>query len=128
MEAVTYLNTSIQIINENGDIKISITEENDEILQGFTLKARRKRLRRLKYHQKCLEASLNSLKNMYQKDCMTIIILQRALLSQALTDSIRTQHEEGQIVTDNGGCFTCKKLISCTFDVCLVIFLVLFIS
>ena len=53
-----------------------------------------------------------------------IIILQRALLSQALTDSIRTQHEEGQIVKDNGGCFTCKILFSCTFDVCLVVFLV----
>ena len=36
------------MINENGDIKISITEENDEILEGFTLKARRERLRRLK--------------------------------------------------------------------------------
>ena len=59
---------------------------------------------------------------------MMIFILHGALLSQALTDSIRTQHEEGQIVKDNGGCFTCKILISCTFDVCLVIFLVLFIS
>ena len=45
---ITYLNTSIQMINENGDIEILITEENDEILEGFTLKARRKRLRRLK--------------------------------------------------------------------------------
>ena len=34
--------------NENGDIEISVTEENDEILEGFTLEARRKRLRRLK--------------------------------------------------------------------------------
>ena len=42
MEAVTYSNTSIQIINTNRDFEISITEENDEILEGFTLNARRK--------------------------------------------------------------------------------------
>ena len=39
----------------------------------------------MKNHQNPLEASLNSLKNVYQKDCMMIIILHGALLSQALT-------------------------------------------
>ena len=34
--------------NENGDTEISITENINEILEGFTLKARRKGLRRLK--------------------------------------------------------------------------------
>ena len=51
-----------------------------------------------------------------------IIILHQALLSQVLTDSVRKQHEEGLIVKDNGGCFTC--MFSCNFDVCLVVFLV----
>ena len=59
---------------------------------------------------------------------MMIIILHGALLSQALTDSVKKQNEKGQIVKDNGECFTCKILFSCTFHVCLVIFLVLFIS
>ena len=51
-----------------------------------------------------------------------IIIMQEALLSQALTDSIRIHHEEGQIVKDNGGCFICKILFTGTFDVSFVIF------
>ena len=36
------------MIDENGDIKISITEKTNEILEGFVLKARRKCLKRLK--------------------------------------------------------------------------------
>ena len=56
-----------------------------------------------------------------------IIILHQALLSQVLTDSVRKQHEEGLIVKDNGGCFTCKILFSCNSCVFLVIFHVLLI-
>ena len=37
------------MIDGNGDIEFSITEENHDILEGFTVKARRKRLRTLKY-------------------------------------------------------------------------------
>ena len=59
---------------------------------------------------------------------MMIIILHGALLPQALTDSVRKQDQKGQIVKDIGEGFTCKILFSCTFDVCFVIFLVLFIS
>ena len=49
MEALTNLETSIQMIDENGDIEFSITEENHDKLEAFTVKARRKRLRTLKY-------------------------------------------------------------------------------
>ena len=49
MEALTNYETSIQMIDGNGDIEFSITEENHDILEGFTVKARRKRLRTLKY-------------------------------------------------------------------------------
>ena len=35
------------MINENGEIKTSIAEENNEILEGFTLGAREKCLRKL---------------------------------------------------------------------------------
>ena len=66
--------------------------------------------------------------NYIEKDCMMIIILHGALLSQALTDSVRKQNEKGQIVKDNGGCFTWKILFTGTFDVCFVIFLKLFLS
>ena len=38
---------TIDTIDEYGDIKIAITEETDHILQGFIVKAKRKRLRRL---------------------------------------------------------------------------------
>ena len=37
------------MIDGNGDIEFSITKENHDILEGFTVKARRKRLRTLKH-------------------------------------------------------------------------------
>ena len=40
-------------------------------------------------------------------------------MTQTLTDRARRQHEEGQIVQDNGGFFTRKILFSCTFS-CIV--------
>ena len=49
MEALTNYETSIQMIDGNGDIEFSITEENHDILEAFTVKARRKRLRTSKY-------------------------------------------------------------------------------
>ena len=45
--------------------------------------------------------------NCIEKDCMMIIIMHGALLSQALTDSARKQCEDWQIVKDNVGWFTC---------------------
>ena len=57
---------------------------------------------------------------------MIIIILHEAMLPQALPDSVRKQNEKGQIVKDNGGCFT-YKIFSCTFDVCVVNFCVVYL-
>ena len=44
MEVFTNLDTRIQMIEENEDIEFPITEENLEILEAFTVKARSKRL------------------------------------------------------------------------------------
>ena len=41
----------VENIDENGNIEIEITENNDFILQSFTVKASRKKLRRLKEHR-----------------------------------------------------------------------------
>ena len=38
---------AIDTIDENGYIEIAITEDTEDIFQGFTVKAKRKRLRRL---------------------------------------------------------------------------------
>ena len=71
----------------------------------------------IKPHWKPLEifeVSLNSCMNNISK-----WLYNGDLLSQALTDSVRKQYEYGQLVKDNGGCFTCKTLLSGTFDVCM---------
>ena len=48
-ETLPNLETSNQMIDENEAIEFSNTEENHEILEGFTVEVRRKRLRTLKY-------------------------------------------------------------------------------
>ena len=42
------MNAYIGTIDENGSIEIDISEEHGDILQAFTIRANRKRLRRLK--------------------------------------------------------------------------------
>jgi hypothetical protein len=42
------VNAYFGTIDENGSIEIEISEEHEEILQAFTIRASRKRLRRLK--------------------------------------------------------------------------------
>ena len=48
LEAIESVNAYIGTIDENGSIEIEISEEHEDILQAFTIRASRKRLRRLK--------------------------------------------------------------------------------
>ena len=48
LEAIESVNAYIGTIDENGSIEIEISEEHGDILQAFTIRASRKRLRRLK--------------------------------------------------------------------------------
>jgi hypothetical protein len=48
LQEITAYETTINMIDENGNIEIIIEEFNEDIFQSFTLKAKRKRLRRLK--------------------------------------------------------------------------------
>ena len=48
LEAIESVNAYIGTIDENGSIEIEISEEYGDILQAFTIRASRKRLRRLK--------------------------------------------------------------------------------
>jgi hypothetical protein len=41
-------NVDVETINENGNIEVEISESNDDILQDFTIRAKRKKIRRLK--------------------------------------------------------------------------------
>ena len=47
LENVHGFDVTIDTIDENGNIEIAITEEREDIFQGFIVKAKRKRLRRL---------------------------------------------------------------------------------
>lgn len=47
LENVNGFDVTIDTIDENGNIEIAITEETEDIFQGFIVKAKRKRLRRL---------------------------------------------------------------------------------
>jgi hypothetical protein len=38
----------VETIDENGNIKVEISESNDDILQAFTIRSKRKKMRRLK--------------------------------------------------------------------------------
>ena len=46
MKIVSF-DVAIDTIDENGNVEITITEDTDDIFQGFIVKAKRKRLRRL---------------------------------------------------------------------------------
>ena len=48
LQEINAYESSINMIDENGNIDIIIEEFNEDIFQSFTLKAKRKRLRRLK--------------------------------------------------------------------------------
>ena len=48
LQEINAYETTINMIDENGNIEIIIEEFNEDIFQSFTLKAKRKRLRRLK--------------------------------------------------------------------------------
>ena len=47
-EKISACESTIEMIDENGNIEIVIVEDNGKILQSFIVKAKRKRLRRLK--------------------------------------------------------------------------------
>ena len=87
----------------------------------------------MKHHWKPLKISKTLLKslwkveNIIKKDYMMIIIMHGPLISQTITESTWKQQEEGQMVKDNGGRFTCKILFLYTLDGCLTMFGVLFI-
>ena len=46
-ENIHGFDVAIDTIDDNGNIEITITEDTEDIFQGFTVKAKRKRLRRL---------------------------------------------------------------------------------
>ena len=49
LENVQGFDVTNDTIDENGNIEIAITEETDDVFQGFIVKAKRKRLRRLHF-------------------------------------------------------------------------------
>ena len=48
MEAIENFDAYVETIDENGYIGVEISKNNNEILQAFTIRAKRKKLRRLK--------------------------------------------------------------------------------
>jgi hypothetical protein len=46
LEAIENVDAYVETIDENGDIEVEISESNDDILQAFTIRA--KKMRRLK--------------------------------------------------------------------------------
>ena len=48
METLESFDTYVETVDENGNIEIEISENNEHVLQSFTVRARRKRLRTLK--------------------------------------------------------------------------------
>ena len=42
------IKATLEMIDDNGNMEIMITEDTQDMLQGFTVKARRRRLRKLK--------------------------------------------------------------------------------
>jgi hypothetical protein len=47
-EAIENVDAYAENIDENGNIEVEISESNDDILHAFTIKANRKKMRRLK--------------------------------------------------------------------------------
>ena len=47
-EAIEIADAYIETIDENGNIEIELSESTDELLQAFTIRAKRKKLRSLK--------------------------------------------------------------------------------
>jgi hypothetical protein len=47
LEAIENVEAYVETIDENGNIEVEISESNDDILQAFTIRAKRKKMRRL---------------------------------------------------------------------------------
>jgi hypothetical protein len=48
LEAIENVDAYVETIDENGNIEVELSETTDEFLQAFTIRAKRKKLRRLK--------------------------------------------------------------------------------
>ena len=48
MESIENVDAYVETIDENGNIEVELSETTDEFLQAFTIRAKRKKLRRLK--------------------------------------------------------------------------------
>ena len=48
LEAIEIADAYVETIDENGNIEIELSESTDELLQAFTIRAKRKKLRSLK--------------------------------------------------------------------------------
>ena len=48
LEAIENVDAYVETIDENGNIEVEISESNDDILQAFTIRAKRKKMRRSK--------------------------------------------------------------------------------
>ena len=48
LEAIENVDAYVETIDANGNIEVEISESNDDILQAFTIRAKRKKMRRLK--------------------------------------------------------------------------------
>jgi hypothetical protein len=48
LEAIDNVDAYVETIDENGNIEVELSETTDEFLQAFTIRAKRKKLRRLK--------------------------------------------------------------------------------
>ena len=59
LEAIESVNAYIGTIDENGSIEIEISEEHGDILQAFTIRANRKRLRTLKKVEDLVKRSIS---------------------------------------------------------------------
>ena len=73
-EELNACESTIEMINANGNIEIEVTETIGEIYQSFTLKAKRKRLRRLKEI-----AAFNVAKHIYSEDDLNILEMPKTL-------------------------------------------------
>ena len=73
-EELNACGSTIEMINANGNIEIEVTETSGEIYQSFTLKAKRKRLRRLKEI-----AAFNVAKHIYSEDDLDFLEMPKTL-------------------------------------------------
>ena len=74
LEELNAYDSYIEMIDDNGNIEIVIIENSGEIIQSFTLKAKRKRLRRLKEI-----AAFNVAKHIYSEDDLNILEIPKTL-------------------------------------------------